>query len=79
MKTLLILLVIQNIYILIIKKKVLKKTDILKSKESLYVSYFCKNDICTQVNTDFLKKFVEIPDEKGNIKRYISESYSYNE
>ncbi|ORX51030.1 hypothetical protein BCR36DRAFT_397246 [Piromyces finnis] len=65
-----------NLYIYIDKNKVLNKTEVLKLK-NFYISYFCKNDICTEVNTNFLKQFVEIPDDKGNIKRYISSACTY--
>ena len=48
-------------------------------KDTFYYSYFCKNGFCTQVDIDYLKPFVEIPDEKGNLKRYILKSCNYNQ
>ena len=60
------------------KNNVLKKNDILGIKDTFYYSYFCKNGFCTQVDIDYLKPLVEIPDEKGNLKRYIQKSCNYN-
>ncbi|KAG4092347.1 hypothetical protein H8356DRAFT_1356255 [Neocallimastix lanati (nom. inval.)] len=47
--------------------QVLHKTDILKIKDIFYFSSSCKNNICTQVDSDFLKEFVEIPDKDGDL------------
>ncbi|ORX78120.1 hypothetical protein BCR32DRAFT_51691 [Anaeromyces robustus] len=60
------------------KNKVLKKSEVLKSEGDYNINYLCKNDICIPVSTDFLEEFAEIPDEKGNIKRYIIQSSYYH-
>jgi len=61
------------------KDKTLNKNEVLKIKDKFYLSYYCRNNICVQVNCNYLPAFVEIPDEKGNIKRYISETIFYND
>ncbi|ORX64262.1 hypothetical protein BCR32DRAFT_287210 [Anaeromyces robustus] len=59
------------------KSKILNKNEVLKIKNKFNLGYYCKNDICVEVNRDILLPFVEIPDKEGNIKRYISKSYTY--
>jgi len=61
------------------KSKTLNKKEILKIKNKFNLSYYCKNDICVEVNRDALLQFVEIPDKEGNIRRYISKSYTYDD
>ena len=61
------------------KNHTLKKNGVLKIKNNINLSYYCKNDICVRVNRNALPEFVEIPDEKGNIKRYISKSYTLDD
>jgi len=61
------------------KYKTLKKTKVLSIKNKFNRSYYCKNSICVEVNRNALPLFVEIPDEKSVIKRYISESYTYDD
>ncbi|OUM57505.1 hypothetical protein PIROE2DRAFT_17492 [Piromyces sp. E2] len=53
------------------------ETTLLSITNDFYNSYFCKNDICVSVDNDYFRPFVEIPDINGNIKLYISETYSY--
>jgi len=59
------------------KNKTINKKEVLKIINHFNLSYYCKNNICVRVNRNNLQPFVEIPDEKGNIKRYISKSYTY--
>ncbi|ORX78458.1 hypothetical protein BCR32DRAFT_282256 [Anaeromyces robustus] len=61
------------------KSKILNKNEVLKIKNKFNLSYYCKNDICVEVNRHDLPQFIEIPDKEGNIKRYISKSYTYND
>jgi len=61
------------------ESRTLNKTEVLKLKNKYYTHYYCKNDICVELGYDYLSENVEIPDEKGTIKRYISKSYSYEE
>jgi len=61
------------------KNKTLKKKEVLKIKNNVNLSYYCKNNICVEVNREALPHFVEIPDENDNVKRYISESYRYDQ
>ena len=61
------------------KNKTLNKSKVLKIKNKFNLSYLCKNDICVKVEYISMPKFVEIPDGKGNIKRYISKSYTYRD
>ncbi|OUM56391.1 hypothetical protein PIROE2DRAFT_21617 [Piromyces sp. E2] len=61
------------------KDIVLNKAEVLKIKDDYNLSCYCKNDICVKVNRHDLPSFIEIPDEKGNIKRYISISYNLND
>jgi len=49
-----------------------------KFNKSYYLSYLCKNNICSEVERYALDRFVEIPDEKGNKKFYICKSYIYD-
>jgi len=49
------------------KNHTLSRTEVLKIKNNINLSYYCKNNICVEVERDFLPEFVEIPDEKGNI------------
>ena len=60
------------------KNQTLNKTEVLKIKNKFNLSYYCKNDICVQVDRHYLPLCVEIPDENGNIKRYISKTYTYD-
>ena len=63
-------------YILIYdKEKTLSKTEVLKLKNK-HLSYYCKNDICVEIEREILPVYVEIPDENGNIKGYISVAYT---
>jgi len=69
-----------NKYISVYNKyQTLNKNKVLKIKNNINLSYYCKNNICVRVDRHNLPEFVEIPDEKGNIKRYISKSYNYND
>jgi len=56
-----------------------KKSEIFKFNKSYYLSYLCKNNICTEVERHALDHFVEIPDEKGNKKIYIGKTCLYDE
>ncbi|KAL6632291.1 hypothetical protein LY90DRAFT_521736 [Neocallimastix californiae] len=62
-----------------IRNKPIHKTEVLKIKNERNLSYFCKNDICVKVDRDRFNQFLEIPDEKGNINRYISRSIAYED
>ncbi|ORX49672.1 hypothetical protein BCR36DRAFT_412649 [Piromyces finnis] len=57
----------------------LYQTEVLKIKNNHNLRYYCKNNICVEVERYALPEFVEIPNENGNIKRYISKSFTYNE
>lgn len=61
------------------KNRTLNKTEVLKLRNQHYLSYYCKNDICVEINYEVFPLYVEIPDEKGNIKGYISKSFSYKD
>ncbi|OUM61351.1 hypothetical protein PIROE2DRAFT_12644 [Piromyces sp. E2] len=61
------------------KNRTLNKTEVLKLKHHHYIGYYCKNDICVEVDVNYLPKYIEIPYEKGNIKSYISKSYNYKD
>ena len=62
------------------KNKTLKKKEVLKIKNNVNLSYYCKNNICVvDVNHEALGQFVEISDENGNIKIYIIKSYRYDD
>jgi len=61
------------------KNKTLKKKEVLKIKNKINLSYYCKNNICVEVDREALGQFVEIPDENGNMKIYISKSYRYDQ
>ena len=56
------------------------KSDVLEIEDenSLGMSYICKNDICTEIDRNDMKFFIEIPDKNKNIKRYIMNSYNYD-
>lgn len=49
----------------------------MKITNNHYLRYYCKNGICVIVS-HYLPYFVNIPDEKGNIKWYISKAYTYD-
>jgi len=62
------------------KNQSLSKSKVLKIKKDFFHSYYCRSNICVQVDTNSLPLiFIEIPDKDGNIKRYISKSYRYDE
>jgi len=62
------------------KNQILNKSKVLKIRNDFFHSYYCKSNICIQVDSKSLPLlFIEIPDEDGNIKRYISKSYRYND
>jgi len=56
------------------------KSDVLEIEDenSLGMSYICKNDICTEIDRNDMKFFIEIPDKNKNIKGYIMNSYNYD-
>ena len=60
-----------------IYKNSLSKEIVLKITDEFYNSYYCKNDICVLMDNEYLKPFIEIPDKNGNIKLYISKTYTY--
>jgi len=68
-----------NIYLFLIKIKLYIKQKYWKLKISLIIVFYCKNNICIQVDRNYLPKFDEIPDEKGYVRRYISWSFSYKD
>ncbi|ORX79160.1 hypothetical protein BCR32DRAFT_246613 [Anaeromyces robustus] len=49
------------------KSKILNKNEVLKIKNKFNLGYYCKNDICVEVNRDILLPFVEIPDKEDII------------
>jgi len=61
------------------ENQISKKSEILKIKNNYYLSYFCKNDICTEIDRDDFRYFVEIPDKNNNKKLYIIKTYRYDE
>jgi len=61
------------------KNKTINKSKLWKFINKFNLTFYCKNNICVQVNRNILPLFVEIPDRKGNIKRYITRSYTYDE
>jgi len=61
------------------KNRTLSKSKVSKLKNKFYLSYYCKNNICVKVDHNNLPEFIEIPDERGNIRRYINRSFSYKD
>jgi len=61
------------------KNRTVNKTAVLKFKNRFNLSYYCKDDICVEIDRELLPIYIEIPDKKGNIKGYISKSHRYNE
>jgi len=61
------------------KYNTLNKRKVLKFKNHINLSYYCKDDICVRVDRNNFPEFVEIPDKNGNIKTYISRSFSYED
>jgi len=60
-----------------IYKHSISKERVLNITDQFYNGYYCKNDICVLTDYDYSKPFIEIPDINGNIKLYISKTYSY--
>jgi len=60
-----------------IYKHSISKERVLNITDQFYNGYYCKNDICVLTDNSYGKPFIEIPDINGNIKLYISETYSY--
>ena len=60
------------------KGVVLSKDEVLKITNEYYISFFCKNDTCISVN-GYGDCTIEIPDENGNLIKYIFRTYPYNE
>jgi len=59
------------------KGVVLSKDEVLKITNEYYISFFCKNDIC--VSVDGYERTIEIPDENGNLIKYISNTCTYDD
>jgi len=60
------------------ESRIRNKSEVLEIENSLGMSFICKNDICTEIDREYMKSFVEIPDKNKNIKRYIRRSFNYN-
>jgi len=45
--------------------------EVLKITNNYYTSYYCKNDICVSIDYKYNDIFVEIPDSKGDVIKYI--------
>jgi len=61
------------------ENQIINKNEVLKIRNEINLSYYCKNNNCIKVDRHYLPKFIEFPDKEGNIKRYISKSYNYND
>jgi len=60
------------------KGVVLRKDEVLKITNEYYISFFCKNDTCVSVD-GYSDRTIEIPDENGNLIKYISLTFPYDE
>ncbi|OUM56997.1 hypothetical protein PIROE2DRAFT_18158, partial [Piromyces sp. E2] len=54
------------------------KDEVLKIKNVYYISYFCKNDTCVYTYYDYRDSIIEIPDENGNMIKYITDTRTYD-
>jgi len=50
------------------------KDEVLKITNRYYISYYCKNDICVSTDYNYLDKTIEIPNDKGEIIKYITDT-----
>jgi len=53
------------------------KDEVLKITNEYYISYYCKNDICSLTDYNYIKSYIEIPDNNGNLIKYISDTCAY--
>jgi len=58
--------------------KVLQKEKVLKLKNVVNTSYYCKDDICIEVDTQYGKYFIEFPNSNGDITLYNIHICSYD-
>ena len=54
------------------------KNELLELKNEYYSAFYCKNDICVRADNQYNNKFIEFPDENGNIKLYIIYTCTYD-
>jgi len=67
-------------YLRLIKSdKFISKEEVLKLKNQYYSRYYCKDDICSRVDIDINKYFMELPDINGNITNYIVYTCTYDD
>ncbi|OUM57132.1 hypothetical protein PIROE2DRAFT_65176, partial [Piromyces sp. E2] len=59
--------------------RILSREEVLKIKNEYYISYYCKNDKCVETNYDYRDYFIEIPDDNGNLIKYITRACTYND
>jgi len=55
--------------------KVHSKDDVLTFHDEFYISYYCKNDICVEIDNEYFNPFIEIPDKSGNVSLYIMKTF----
>jgi len=48
----------------------ISKEELLKVKNNYYARYYCKDEICAQVEDEYNNYIIEIPDINGNITIY---------
>jgi len=59
--------------------KVLSKNDVLKITNEYHLNFYCKNDICVSTYHDCRNPYIEIPNENGNLTKYITDTCQYND
>jgi len=57
--------------------KGISKDEVLNITMRTYISFYCKNDICSETYHNYIDHFIEIPDENGNSIKYITDTCTY--
>jgi len=53
--------------------------EVLNITNEYYISYYCKNNICVLTSYNYINSYIEIPDKKDNLIKYITDTCNYDD
>jgi len=59
--------------------EILTKDEVLNITNRYYISFYCKDNICVSTDYNYNDSIIEIPDENGNKKKYITHTCTYDD
>ena len=54
------------------------KNEVLNIHNEFYISFYCKDNICVSTDYSYLDKTIEIPNNKGEMIKYITDTCRYD-